>query len=105
MILFDVFTFKRSITDLFSLSKIKELFELAREEIIKRIDKEMEGELKKVQVDFIITQHIKDYAESKSSNKLVLWLVDTVFIKAVPTVTQLIYDFLKEKVKGLTKLD
>jgi hypothetical protein len=39
-------------------------------------------------------------SELKVKNKIVLWLVDK-FIEILPTITQLIYEFLKEKVESL----
>lgn len=104
MILFDAFSFKKSITGIFSIEAVKDVFALARKEIIARVDKAISGEEKKVQVDYNVIKFVKDYVTTNCSNKLVLWLVDTVVIKAIPAVTQLIYEFLKEKVNGLTKL-
>ena len=104
MILFDAFSFKKSITGIFSLEAIKDVFNLAKKEIIARVGVAIEGEEKKVQVDYIVIKFILDYVTTNCSNKLVLWLVNTVVLKAIPTVTQLIYEFLKEKVNGLTKL-
>lgn len=104
MILFDAFSFKKSITGIFSIEVVKDVLNLARKEIIERVDKAISGEEKKVQVDYKVIKFIQDYVITNCTNKLVLWLVNTVVIKAIPTVTQLVYEFLKEKVNGLTKL-
>ena len=45
------------------------------------------------------SEKMRDY-DVEAVNGLIKWLLDQI-IKAIPTVTQLIYDFLKEKVENL----
>ena len=59
------------------------------------------GEEKKRQVDLVVVARIYEKVEEANiKNKLVLWLIDKL-VDLVPRVTQLIYDFLKEKVENL----
>lgn len=73
--------------------------EKAKEEIIKQVDKKIAGSEKKTLVDNVVIAKIREFRNT-CSNKLVLWVIDQI-IKVVPTVTQLIYDFLKAKIENL----
>lgn len=99
--LFDVFTFKKDGKKIFSKEVFKEVLEEARKKIIEQAKKNIPGVEKKAIVDeYIVALINKKVKELEIKNKWVLWLVDQI-IDLVPVVTQLIYDFLKEKVEAL----
>ena len=97
--LFDLFSFKKDSQKAFSKEFFTDVFSTAREAIISLAKDNIPGIEKKEKVDAIVTATI--YAKTvEVKNKYVLWLIDR-FIELVPTITQLIYDFLKEKVESL----
>lgn len=99
--LFDVFSFKKESSKVFNKEVFSEVLEEARELIIAFAKEKMPGEEKKKSVDSILTEKINfKITELNIKNKLVLWLVDQL-IGLLPKVTQLIYEFLKEKVNNL----
>lgn len=99
--LFDVFTFKKESGKVFSKENFKELFQEARSHIIELAKENIPGEEKKRALDTLLTARVyMKVSELKVKNKIVLWLVDK-FIEILPTITQLIYEFLKEKVESL----
>ena len=99
MSIFDVFSFKKEASKIFTKENFKAVMEKAKEEIIKQIKSNIPGPEKKAIVDAIVIAKVKEFRNG-CSNKLVLWVIDRV-IDAIPTVTQLIYNFLKEKVENL----
>lgn len=99
MSIFDVFSFKKEAAKVFTAENFAAVMEKAKEEIIKQIDAKVSGYEKKTIVDNIVIAKIREF-RSTCKNKLVLWVIDQV-IKVVPTVTQLIYDFLKAKIENL----
>ena len=99
--LFDVFTFKKESGKVFSKENFKELFQEARSHIIELAKENIPGEEKKRALDTLLTSRVyMKVSELKVKNKIVLWLVDR-FVEILPTITQLIYEFLKEKVESL----
>lgn len=99
MSIFDVFTFKKEALKVFTAENFKAIMEKAREEIIKKAKENLPGEDKKVLVDNIVILKVCEI-RGKCNNKLVIWIIDQL-LKIIPTVTQLIYNFLKEKVENL----
>lgn len=100
MSIFDIFSFKKEAAKVFTKENFSAVMEKAREEIIKQVkNTELLGPAKKVLVDNAVIFKIREF-RSTCKNKLVLWIIDEL-IKIIPTVTQLIYDFLKEKVENL----
>ena len=100
MSIFDIFTFKKEATKIFTKENFSAVMNKAREEIIKQVkNTEILGPAKKVLVDNAVIAKIREF-RSTCHNKLVLWLIDK-FIIIIPSITQLIYDFLKEKVENL----
>ena len=97
--IFDIFTFKKEAKKVFSKENFQYVLLTAREEIIKQIKANIPGVEKKAIVDTIIVGKIEILKETYK-NGLVIWLLDQL-IKVVPTVTQLVYDFLKEKIENL----
>jgi hypothetical protein len=99
--LFDAFTFKKESGKVFSKENFKELFQEARSHIIELAKENIPGEEKKRALDTLLTTRVyMKVSELKVKNKIVLWLVDR-FVEILPTITQLIYEFLKEKVESL----
>lgn len=99
--IFDVFSFKKQAKLIFTKENFVYILTLAKEEIIARAKEEIEGRVKKAQVDLIIQGAIDKLVEKCGvTNKLVLLVIDQIK-KAVPSVTQLVYDFLKAKVEEL----
>lgn len=99
MSIFDIFSFKKEAAKVFTQENYKTIFKKMREEIIKYKDTVLQGCAKKTLVDNAVILKIREF-RSSCKNKIVLWLIDEI-IKTVPTITQLIYDFLKEKVENL----
>lgn len=97
--LFDLFSFKKEAQKVFNSENLNTVLRTAREAIISFVDKQILGSDKKKRVDeIVIVKIIELTADIK--NGLVIWLVDRL-IDLIPIVTQLIYDFLKEKVENL----
>lgn len=99
MSIFDIFTFKKQAEQVFSKENIKSVLGLAREAIIAQVKNNFPGAEKKAKVDAQVIFKIQTIAGG-CSNKLVLWLL-ALIIKNIPSITQKIYDFLKEKVENL----
>ena len=100
MIIFDIFTFKKEATKIFSIENFSHILETARYAIIEQAkDKVAKGNKKKFIVDEKVISKIKILKDS-CKNDLVSWILD-LLIKAVPTITQFIYNSLKEKIENL----
>ena len=97
--IFDVFSFKSAAKMVFTKENFVYILTLAKEEIIARAKEEIEGRVKKAQVDLIIQGAI-DKIVSDCKNKLVVWVVDQIK-KSIPSITQLVYDFLKARIEEL----
>ena len=97
--LLDVFSFKKEAQKVFNSENFNSVLKTAREAIISFVNKDILGEQKKKRVDEIVIVKIIELTNNVK-NGLVIWLVDRL-IDLVPVVTQLIYDFLKEKVENL----
>ena len=99
MSIFDIFTFKKEATKIFSKENFAHILEVARLEIIEQAKKNIPGVEKKFIVDEKVLAQLGILKDS-CKNKLLMWLIDRV-MDAIPTVTQLIYNFLKEKIENL----
>lgn len=97
--LFDVFSFKKEAQKVFTKENFDTVLKTAREAIVSFVNKDILGEQKKKRVDEIVIAKIIELT-ANIKNGLVLWLIDKL-IDLIPIVTQLIYDFLKEKVENL----
>lgn len=97
--LFDVFSFKKEAQKVFTKENFNTVLTTAREAIVSFVDKKILGSEKKKRVDEIVVAKIIELTINVK-NGLVLWLIDRL-IDLVPVVTQLVYDFLKEKVENL----
>lgn len=99
--LFDVFTFKKDGKKVFSKEVFKEVLEEAREKIIEQVKKVIPGEEKKAIVDEHVIAFIrKKVKDLEVKNGFILWLVEKI-IELIPMITQIVYNFLKEKVENL----
>ena len=97
--LFDVFTFKKEALKVFSKENILNTLTLAKNKIIEQIQNNIPGVEKKEVVDKIVIEFIRE--KSKVTNyKVVLWFVDKL-IEIKPSVTQMVYEFLKERIENL----
>ena len=99
MSILDIFTFKKQSQSVFSLENVKGLFNTARTAIVEQVKAKYPGNEKKAKVDAAVIYYIQERVKN-CTNGLVLWLVG-LLIKSVPTITQTIYDNLKEKVNSL----
>ena len=99
MSIFDIFTFKKQASSIFTPENVRNLLDTAKEAIISQIQNNFPGAEKKAKVDAKVIYEIQAKTEG-CTNKLVLWLIG-ILIKNVPTITQAVYDYLKEKVKNL----
>ena len=97
--LFDVFSFKKEAQKVFTKENFNTVLTTAREAIVSFVNKEILGSEKKKRVDEIVVAKIIELTINVK-NGLVLWVIDKL-IDLVPVVTQLVYDFLKEKVENL----
>lgn len=99
--LFDVFTFKKDGKKIFSKEVFKEVLEESREKIVEQAKAKIPGEEKKSIVDKAVIAFIQAKVKTlEVKNGLVLWLVNRI-IGLIPLVTQIVYNFLKEKVEAL----
>ena len=99
--LFDIFSFKKEAAKVLNKDFFVDLLKTAREKIIELAKKNIPGQEKKEQLDEFLTLHVRSkIKEGKITNKYVLWLVEKL-IEVLPSITQLVYDFLKEKVENL----
>ena len=97
--LFDAFSFKKEAQKIFNKENFHMVLSTAREAIVSFAKDNIPGIEKKKRVDEIVEIKIRELTTS-ITNKLVLWVVERI-IDIVPVITQLIYDFLKEKVENL----
>ena len=99
MSIFDLFTFKKDAEKVLTKENFVAVMKRAREEIIKQVKNNIPGPEKKRIVDNIVILKVRE-AKEGCKNKVVLWVIDKIIL-VIPAVTQLIYDFLKEKVENL----
>lgn len=99
MSIFDIFTFKKEAEKVFTKENFAAVLKTVREEIIFRIKSVLPGPEKMELVNNAVIAKIREFRKT-CKNGLVLWIIDQI-IKVVPTVTQIIYNFLKEKIENL----
>ena len=80
---------------------IKRMFQLTTAKILEYVNKELEGQEKKAQVDAFVTTWLTD-AVSKLG-VVQQFLITQYVIPTVPVITQSVYDCIKQKVEGLTE--
>lgn len=97
--LFDIFKFKKDIKGVFSSENISDILMYVREKIVEQAKKNIPGSEKKAAVDYLVIQYIRKKV-ANCNNNIVLWLVERI-VEVIPKITQIIYDFLKEKIENL----
>ena len=99
--MFEMFSFKKEAAKVLNKETFSEILKMARERIIELAKENIPGEEKKRQLDAVLTAHVyMKVKEAGIKNKWVLWLVDQL-VDLLPKVTQLVYEFLKEKIENL----
>lgn len=101
MSIFDIFTFKKEAQQVFSKENISisTILDVARRAIIEQSTNNLLGEEKKLRVDAQVI-HVLQQKSKNCKNKLVLLIVNLT-IKNVPSITQKVYDLLKEQIENL----
>lgn len=79
---------------------IKKMFQLTTSKILEYVNKELDGQEKKTQVDATITSWLTENALSLGT--IQQFLVTQYFIPIIPVITQAIYDCLKQRIEGIT---
>lgn len=97
--IFDIFTFKKEAEKVLTKENFAIILETAKREIIFRTKSVLPGPEKMELVNNVVIEKIREFRKT-CKNGIVLWIIDQI-IKVVPTVTQLVYDFLKEQVENL----
>ena len=99
--LFDAFTFKKDSAKILNKEFFTDILKLTREKIIELAKKEIAGHEKKEQLDKFLILHIQAEVEEREvTNKYTLWVIGKL-IEMLPNITQLVYEFLKEKIESL----
>ena len=80
---------------------IKRMFQLTTAKILEYVNKELEGQEKKAQVDASVTTWLTDVVSKLGVVQQ--FLITQYVIPTVPVITQSIYDCIKQKVEGLTE--
>lgn len=65
--------------------------------------KDLNGAQKKARVDDIIKEYIENTIDTVGLNFVVRFIIKKLIIENIPTITQIIFDLLSAKVKGITK--
>jgi 5-methylcytosine-specific restriction endonuclease McrBC GTP-binding regulatory subunit McrB len=100
MSVFDIFSFKKEAGKVFTKENFVHVMETAKNAIIEQAkDTTKKGVAKKFIVDEKVIKSINILKDS-CKNGLIKWLLDRI-VDIIPTVTQLIYEFLKEKIENL----
>ena len=79
---------------------IKKMFQLTTSKILEYVNKELDGQEKKTQVDASITSWLTE--NTTKLGMIQQFLVTQYFIPIIPVITQSVYDCLKQKIEGLT---
>ncbi|DAB04731.1 TPA: hypothetical protein CPT89_00975 [Candidatus Gastranaerophilales bacterium HUM_11] len=99
-----IFTFKSKFEKVFNNESVKDIIQRANRLIVAYKDyKDLSGAEKKNKVDKLLTTYILEkYGEFAKENIFVNWVLNK-FIEFLPDITQLVYDFLKKRIEGLTE--
>ena len=79
---------------------IKKLFKKTTTKIVEYVDKELENQEKKTQVDAAVTDWLTDNVDELGMVQK--FVVTQYVIPTIPIITQAIYDCLKQKIEGFT---
>ena len=80
---------------------IKKLFEKTTSKILEYVNKELEGQEKKAEVDAAINVWLTD--NIAGLGVVQKFIVTQYLVPTIPIVTQAIYNCLKQKIEGLTE--
>lgn len=78
---------------------------VVQNEIVKLADKNMSNEDKKKQLDVKMFEYVQKVLTTQKLNIFVKLLIKKLIVPCLDDVTQLIYDLLKAKIKGVTPED
>lgn len=95
-----IFSFKNEAATIFTKNNIAKVLNFAKGEIVAKVDAELTNEQKKRAVDEAVIIFIDNHF--KSDNAIIKYILEK-FEDLVPTITQVIFDFLKDRIDGLTK--
>lgn len=79
---------------------IKKMFQLTTSKILEYVNKELDGQEKKTQVDATITAWLTENVLNLGT--IQQFLVTQYVIPMVPVITQSVYDCLKQRIEGIT---
>lgn len=97
--IFDLFSIRKESKKIFTRENLLEVLNLAKWYIIDQAKNSLRGTEKKQIVDSAIINIINEKTKD-CKNSILLWIIER--IKGfIPTITQYIYDTLKEKVDNL----
>ncbi len=97
--IFDLFSIRKESKKIFTRENLLEVLNLAKWYIIDQAKNSLRGAEKKQIVDSAIINIINEKTKD-CKNSILLWIIER--IKGfIPTITQYIYDTLKEKVDNL----
>lgn len=99
MSIFDAFSFKKEANKVFTRENFTHVLGVARVAIVEQAKTNYPGVEKKFNVDEKVIATVRVLKDS-CKNGLIKWVLDRI-IDAIPAITQLIYDFLKEKIENL----
>lgn len=63
---------------------------------------ELTGEQKKQRVDSMITEYLETIIDNLGLNFVFKYVVKKLLIENVPVITQIVFDLIKAKIKGIT---
>ncbi len=95
-----IFSFKKEAATIFTRSNIVKVLDFAKGEIIAKVNTELSNEQKKRAVDEAVIVFIDNHF--KSDNAIVKFILEKIE-DIIPAITQSIFDFLKDRIDGLTK--
>lgn len=88
------YSFKKIVTELVSFAKAN---------IVDLAQKELENTEKKAKLDKAIKTYLETLLVGVKLNFVTKWVVEKYVIQNIPTITQAIYDLLKDRIAGVTK--
>lgn len=71
-------------------------------QIYQRYDN-MSGESKKSMLDNKMTDFVENAVNASGLNFIVKWIIKKYIITQIPYITQIIFDLIKTKIKGITE--
>ena len=101
MSIFDIFSFRKEFRKIFSKENCEKVLLSIRAKIVELAKASIPGQEKKELLDHHIINIIDVFVLNHGiKNKIILWIIEKVK-EFIPSLTQIQYDFLKEKVENL----